>query len=128
MSRCTACNKGPRGLAQLGAPDFPVTDLSHLLADFYDTAVAVQHLDLIITVDTSVGRARVHGLGRSHVNRAGVWIHAARPVLARVGLAQPAWIASKWRTRKRGCLRPCDARRSAAAGHGARHFDEHAQP
>ena len=46
--------KGPRGLAPLDTPDFPVTDLSHLLTDFHDTAMAVRHLDLIITVDTAV--------------------------------------------------------------------------
>lgn len=37
-----------------GECDMPVTDLSGVLRDFADTAAALQHLDLVITVDTSV--------------------------------------------------------------------------
>jgi tetratricopeptide (TPR) repeat protein len=37
-----------------GECDMPVTDLSGVLHDFADTASALQHLDLVITVDTSV--------------------------------------------------------------------------
>lgn len=46
--------KGPRGLPHSDVPDLPVTDLSSLLVDFYDTAMVIRHLDLIITVDTAV--------------------------------------------------------------------------
>lgn len=40
--------------AQLGAIQNQITDLSVAIADFADTAALVSHLDLVITVDTSV--------------------------------------------------------------------------
>jgi Tfp pilus assembly protein PilF len=40
--------------AQLEALESPMTDLSSAIADFADTAALVYHLDLVITVDTSV--------------------------------------------------------------------------
>lgn len=47
--------KGPRSLAGIDTPaGFPITDLSAHLDDFYDTALAIMRLDLVITVDTSV--------------------------------------------------------------------------
>jgi len=48
--------KEPRAvdLAQLVSMRKVVQDLSHLLNDFADTAVVVEQLDLVITVDTSV--------------------------------------------------------------------------
>lgn len=46
---------GPR-TADLAAPEqnYPVEDLSKSLTDFSQTAAALRHLDLVITVDTSV--------------------------------------------------------------------------
>jgi len=40
--------------AQLGAMQAPITDLRCAIRDFADTAALIAHLDLIITVDTSV--------------------------------------------------------------------------
>jgi tetratricopeptide (TPR) repeat protein len=36
------------------APDVPITDLTALLSDFSETAALIEHLDLVISVDTAV--------------------------------------------------------------------------
>ncbi|KPA12382.1 TPR repeat containing protein, partial [Candidatus Magnetomorum sp. HK-1] len=45
--------KGSAALALKQSPKMPVIDLSDLIQDFSDTATAINHLDLVITVDTA---------------------------------------------------------------------------
>jgi hypothetical protein len=54
-ARFFSLQKGPHE-AELAAPPagLPLTDLSPHLADFLDTAAAIESLDLVITVDTAV--------------------------------------------------------------------------
>lgn len=42
------------GEEEAGSPPFPITDLGPRLHDFADTAAAIAHLDLVISVDTAV--------------------------------------------------------------------------